>query len=61
VVVQALCEAGDRVLVPRPSYPLLDYLAALEHVDLAFYPAIRGTMAGRPEALTAAVGERTRA
>ncbi len=33
-----LCEPGDSVLVPAPSYPLLDALAGLESVDLARYP-----------------------
>jgi alanine-synthesizing transaminase len=32
-----LCDAGDEVLVPRPSYPLFDYLAALENVTVRPY------------------------
>lgn len=31
------CEPGDVVLVPRPSYPLFEHLAALEHVRMAPY------------------------
>ncbi len=32
-----LCDPGDEVLVPRPSYPLFDYLAALESVQVRHY------------------------
>ena len=33
-----LCDPGDDVLVPSPSYPLFDYLAALESVRPSPYP-----------------------
>jgi len=32
-----LCNPGDNVLVPRPGYPLFDYLAALDDVELRTY------------------------
>lgn len=32
-----LCDPGDEVLIPRPSYPLFEHLAALEHVTVANY------------------------
>lgn len=35
-----LCDAGDEVLVPSPSYPLFGYLAALEGVRTRTYPLV---------------------
>lgn len=32
LLFKILCEPGDAVLVPRPSYPLFDHLAALDNV-----------------------------
>src|SRR5204863_6348448 len=32
-----LCDAGDEVLVPEPSYPLVGYLTALENVRAVPY------------------------
>jgi len=51
-----LCDPGDEVLVPRPGYPLFDYLAGLESVVTRSYtlaydgewhldlPALRGAI-----------------
>jgi len=33
-----LCDAGDEVLVPQPSYPLFEFLADLDDVSLRSYP-----------------------
>jgi alanine-synthesizing transaminase len=37
-VFRLLCEPGDEILVPSPSYPLFDFLAELQDVKLARYP-----------------------
>lgn len=33
-----LCDPGEEVLVPAPSYPLFEYLASLENVKVVSYP-----------------------
>ena len=33
-----LCDPGDVVLVPRPGYPLFEFLAGLESVEVGHYP-----------------------
>ena len=35
-----LCEPGDQVLVPSPSYPLFEFLAGLNDVELLPYPLL---------------------
>jgi alanine-synthesizing transaminase len=39
-VFRLLCEPGDAVLVPTPSYPLFDFLADLQDVKLAPYALV---------------------
>lgn len=37
-IFRLLCDAGDEVLIARPSYPLFDFLADLDDVRLRTYP-----------------------
>ena len=37
-VFRLLCNAGDDILVPKPSYPLFDFLGDLQDVRLVPYP-----------------------
>jgi len=39
-VFRLLCNPGDELLVPKPSYPLFEFLGELEDVKLAPYPLI---------------------
>ena len=57
-----LCDPGDEVLVPRPGYPLFEFLAALESVGVRSYPLVHdGDWHVDLPALRAAVTPRTRA
>ncbi len=57
-----LCNPGDAVLVPKPSYPLFEYLAGLEGVEPAAYPLVYDSRWRiDTEALLAQVTDRTRA
>jgi alanine-synthesizing transaminase len=56
-----LCDPGDEVLVPAPSYPLLDWLASLAGVVVKRYPlAYDGAWHIDLPALAAAITDRTR-
>jgi len=37
MILKLLCNAGDAVLVPKPSYPLFDFLAEINDVKLQHY------------------------
>jgi aspartate/methionine/tyrosine aminotransferase len=39
-VFRLLCNPDDEILVPKPSYPLFDFLADLQDVKLVSYPLI---------------------
>ncbi|HYL39354.1 MAG TPA: pyridoxal phosphate-dependent aminotransferase [Bryobacteraceae bacterium] len=61
-VFKLLADPGAEVLVPRPSYPLFEYLAALESVRPVDYPLVyHGRWAIDFEALRSRVTARTRA
>jgi hypothetical protein len=57
-----LCDPGDDVLVPEPSYPLLSELARYESVTLSPYRlAFDGAFHVDIDSVRAAIGPRTRA
>ena len=57
-----LCDPGERILVPAPSYPLFEFLASLEGVGVDTYPlAYHDGWSLEAGALEAAVSPRTRA
>jgi alanine-synthesizing transaminase len=61
-VFKLLADPGDEVLVPTPSYPLFDYLAALDSVRTVPYPlAYHGTWEIDFDALGRSITSRSRA
>lgn len=57
-----LTDPGDQVLVPRPSYPLFDFLAGMELVEVVHYPLFYDGVWGIDfEALQQLASSRTRA
>jgi alanine-synthesizing transaminase len=61
-VFRLLCNPADEVLVPKPSYPLFEFLADLQDVKLTPYPLLydHGWQIDFPS-LSGAVSPRTRA
>lgn len=61
-LLKLLCDPGDEILVPRPGYPLFEYLAVLESVQVREYLLeYEGRWRLDVESLRAAVSPRTRA
>jgi alanine-synthesizing transaminase len=57
-----LADPGDEVLAPRPSYPLFEFLAAMESLRVISYPLVyHGGWSIDCDALQAAITPRTRA
>jgi alanine-synthesizing transaminase len=61
-VFRLLCNPQDEILIPRPSYPLFEFLAELDDVTLVTYPLLydHGWQIDFPS-LYKAVNHRTRA
>src|SRR3984885_6934591 len=61
-VLRLLCNGEDEILVPKPSYPLFEFLADLQDVKLVSYPLLydHGWQIDFPS-LYKAVNHRTRA
>ena len=61
-LLKLLCDPADEVLAPRPSYPLFDFLAALDSVRIVQYPLVyQHEWAIDLDALARSINEKTRA
>jgi aspartate/methionine/tyrosine aminotransferase len=62
LLLKLLADPGDEILVPRPSYPLFSYLAALESARTVQYPLLyEDRWFIDLEALATAITKRTKA
>ncbi len=62
ILFKLLCEPGDRVLVPRPSYPLFEHLTRLDGVEADSYPLeYHGRWSVDVESLARSISTDTRA
>jgi len=61
-IFRLLCEPGDEILAPSPSYPLFEFLADLSDIRLVTYPLLydHGWQVDLPS-LRAAISPRSRA
>jgi alanine-synthesizing transaminase len=39
-IFRTLCDPGDEILIPSPSYPLFDFLADIQDIKLVRYPLL---------------------
>ena len=62
LLFKLLCDAGDQVLVPHPSYPLFEHLTRLESVDAVPYALeYHGAWRIDVDSVRRAMGDRVRA
>jgi hypothetical protein len=62
ILFKLLCDPGDEVLVPAPSYPLFEYLAALDSVrPRTYHLEYHGAWSLDIDGLRRATSDRTRA
>ena len=62
LLFKLLCDAGDQVLVPQPSYPLFEHLTGLESVRSVPYALeYHGAWRLDIDSVTRAIGDRVRA
>lgn len=60
-VIRLLCEPGDEIVAPSPSYPLIEPLAGLEHVRIEPYRLrFEDRWRADLDSLEAAIGPKTR-